>query len=40
MRHIRNFLYNNSDILTALAILIAAGLLIAWRMQVLMGYTG
>ena len=40
MRAIRNFLYNNSDILVALGILIAAGLLIAWRMDVLMSYTG
>lgn len=40
MRRFRNFLYNNSDIITALVILAIAGGLIAWRMDILMGYTG
>lgn len=40
MRAIRNFLYNNSDIFVALGILAAAGLLIYWRLGILMGYTG
>ncbi len=36
----RNFLYNNSDILVALAIVAAAGLLIFWKMEVLLNYAG
>ncbi len=35
----KNFMYNNSDILVALGIIIAAAALIAWRMDILMSYT-
>ncbi len=36
----RNFLYNNSDILVALGIVAAAGLLIFWKMEALLNYAG
>ncbi len=36
----RNFLYNNSDILVAIGFLAATAALIAWRMEVLMSYGG
>lgn len=39
MKHIRNFMYNNSDIFVAIGILAVSALLIAWRMDVLMNYS-
>ena len=36
----RNFLYNNSAILVALGIVVAAGLLIFWKMEALLNYAG
>ncbi len=36
----RNFLYNNSDILVALGIVAAAALLIFWKMEALLNYAG
>ena len=38
MKGFRNFLYNNSDIFVALAIIACAGLLIAWKMDVLLHF--
>lgn len=35
----KNFLYNNSDILVALGVIAAAAAIIAWRIQILMSYT-
>lgn len=36
----RNFLYNNSDILVAIGFLLVTAAIIAWRMEVLMTYGG
>ncbi len=36
----RNFLYNNSDILVALGIVAVAALLIFWKMETLLNYAG
>ncbi len=36
----RNFLYNNSDIIVALIFLLATAAVIVWRMKVLMSYGG
>lgn len=38
MKAIKDFLYDKNDILIALLILVIAGLLIAWRMDVIMAY--
>ena len=38
MKGIKDFLYDKNDILIALIILIAAAMLIAWRMDVIMEY--
>jgi len=39
MKRIRDFIYNFSDIFTTLIILAAAGAIIFWRVQVIMGYS-
>ncbi|MGE9896092.1 hypothetical protein ACQQ97_04190 [Anaerovoracaceae bacterium SGI.195] len=38
MRHLREFIYDKSDILVALVILIIAGLLIFWRFEAIADY--
>ena len=38
MKTLKDFLYDKNDILIALAILFIAGLLITWRMDVIMDY--
>lgn len=38
MKAIKDFLYDKNDILIALLILVIAGLLIVWRMDVIMAY--
>ena len=38
MKALKDFLYDKNDILIALAILFIAGLLITWRMDVIMDY--
>ena len=38
MKAFKDFLYDKNDILIALVILLIAGLLIVWRMEVIMDY--
>lgn len=38
MKKFKDFLYDKNDILIALIILVAAALLILWRMEVIMAY--
>lgn len=38
MKALKDFLYDKNDILIALAILLIAGLIITWRMDVIMDY--
>ena len=38
MKWIKDFLYDKNDILIALLILVAAALIILWRMDVIMAY--
>lgn len=38
MKHFKDFLYDKNDILIALLILVAAALIILWRMDIIMAY--
>lgn len=38
MKHLKDFLYDKNDIIIAFVILLIAGLLIFWRMEVIMDY--